>query len=119
MWIETHGIAGHANTASDTQRHVSTGPAEPKPPDSPTGSTRSYPDEKDGLRSCPGMQRTHIHTQRVTNNSRRSANAIVTLDLPVRGAELCIGEPEWLRSQTNVSNAYKSVANDSRRPTNI
>ena len=40
MRVDTHGIAIHANTAGDTQRHVSTGPADTKAPDLPTSANQ-------------------------------------------------------------------------------
>ena len=61
MRIDTHGVAIHANTARNTQRHVSTWPTDPKPQDLPTGCTKPCRDGMDGLESCPDTQTACVH----------------------------------------------------------
>ena len=53
MRVDTHSIAYHANTAGNTKRRVSTGPADAKPLDLPTRGAMSCQDGTDGLESCP------------------------------------------------------------------
>lgn len=71
----------HTNMARDTQQHVSTQTVNPKPPDSPTGATRSCPEKVDGLESCPGTQGMH-HMHGSVNGPRRPAKVLEPLDLP-------------------------------------
>ena len=119
MRVDTHGIAIQANTAGDTQRRVSTGPADMKAPDLPTGSTRLCQDGTDGLESHAGTQTARIHVQDVGNKSNKPENTSITRDLPANGAEPRAGEPNRLRSPTDASDActrMQSDADESRRP---
>ena len=121
MRVDTHGIAVHANTARNTQRRVSTWPTDPKPQDLPTGCTKPCRDGTDGLESCPDTQTAHVHVQDVGYKSNKPANASVKLDLPARGAEPCVGEPNRLECPTDASDVctcVQSDVDDSRRPTN-
>ena len=119
MCIDMHDVAMHTNMAGDTQKRVSTGPADPKPQDLPIRRTKPCQDEADGLESCPGTQTARIHVQDVGNKLNKPENTSVTRDLPVNGAKLCIGVPNKLESPTDASDActrMQSVADDSRRP---
>ena len=106
MRVDTHGIAIHVNTAGDTQKHVSTCTEGTKLPDLLTRSTRPCRDGTDGLESHADMQMARIHVQDIGNKSNESANMSVKLDLPANGAKPCIGEPKWLESPTDMSDAY-------------
>ena len=89
---DIHGIVAHANMAGDTQESISARPANSKPPHSPSGSTRPYPGETDGLENCTGTQRVCIHTHRVGHSSKTPANTLESPDLPVKGAVSCTEE---------------------------
>ena len=120
MWVDTHGVAIHANTARNMQRHVSTWSTDPKPQDLPTGCTKPYQDGTDGLKSCLDMQMARVHVQDVAKKSNEPENTLITADLPANGAELCIGVPNRLKSQTDTLDActcMQSNADGSRRPT--
>jgi len=65
--------------------------------------------------------RVHARTASVVSNSNRPENVSATPDLSARGAELRVGKPEWLESQTDASNACthaQRAVNDSRRSEN-
>ena len=120
MQIDTHGVAMHANTAENTQRHVSTWPTDPQMQDLLARGTKPCRDRTDGLKSCPGTQMARLHVQDVGYKLNKPMDTSVTPDLPANGAEPCIGEPKWLESPTDVSDActrMQSVADDSIRPT--
>ena len=105
MRIDTHGVAIHTNTAGDTQKHVSTGPADPKPQDLPIRCTRPCQDGTDGLESYAGMQTACVHVQDIAAKSNTSANVSVKSGLPVNGTKPCIGVPNRLKSPTDASDA--------------
>ena len=107
---DTYCIATHTNTAGDTQESISACPANSKPPDSP-GSIRPCPGKTDGLESCPGTQRVHIHTHSIQDGSRTPANTLESPDLPVRGAVPCMGEPERPRDETDVLDTQGDMGN--------
>ena len=95
--------ACHANTAGDMQQRVSTRAPDPEPPISPTGSTKSYPDGTDGLESHTNMPNVCGKAHGDASESRRPANVSASPNLPARGAELRVHEPERLESQTDAS----------------
>ena len=120
--VDMHGVAYHANTAGDTQEHVSTCPENPKLPDSPTGSAMRQAGETDGLEAHAGTQRARTHVHHVGNNSNRPAKTSIMLDLPARGAELRKGNLERLQSQSDALNMRartQSVVSNSNTPENV
>ena len=103
MRIDMHGVTYHANTAGNTQQHISTWPADPKPQDLPTGCTRPCRNGMDGLESCLGMQMACVHIQDIADKSNTSENMSIMCDLPANGTKPCIGESKWLESPANAS----------------
>ena len=66
------------------------------------------------------MQMARIHIQDVGNKSNMPENVSVKLDLPARGAEPCVGEPNRLECPMDTSDVctwMQSDVDDSRRPT--
>ena len=115
---DMHGVAEHVNMAGDTEERISAHPANSKPPDSPSGSTKPCPSETDGLESCPCMQRVRIQVHSVGDDSRTPANALESPDLPVRGAVPCMREPERPRDETDVPDMQNDAGN-LKRPANM
>ena len=72
----------------------------------PTGSTKSCPEEADGFKSCPDTQTAGIHIQNIEKNSNRPVNMSVRPDLPVRGAEPQIGRQKRPRNQMGMSDTH-------------
>ena len=77
MCIDMHDVAMHTNMAGDTQKHISTGPADPKLQDLPIRRTKPCQDEADRLESCPGMQTAHIHVQDIGNKLNKPEHTSV------------------------------------------
>ena len=71
--------------------------------DLPTGSKRTYPEEADGLKPCPGMLSVHIHAYDGGTSSRKPGKVSVMPDLSARGAVSHMEEPERPGDQIDVS----------------
>ena len=82
---------------------------------------RTYLPRAQGLAQTERVGSRPMHTHGVANNSNISANMSATSDLPSRGSESRMGEPERLESQTDASDTrtrVQGIANDSRRSGN-
>ena len=119
MWVNTHGIAVHTNTAKHVQKIISTGQQ--------TQNRRLIYWECNAARRRVGRTRDpreHAKLRRQehgdANSSRGAINVLVTPDLPVRSAKPhTMGEPEMPRYKMDALDTcahMKSDADNLKRP---
>ena len=95
------GVSERANMAGDTQGIISTGTAESKPQNLPTGSIRLCSDLPNGLESHANTSNLCGKAHSNANGLRKSAKMSVTSDL-TSGAEPRVGKPERPRDEMDV-----------------
>jgi len=126
---ETDGLGGHADrsngqtdascvqmdaiTTANATQNVSTGPTEPKPPDSPLETAKQHSDEPNGCRSHADGSSACTHAYCVGNDTQTAANAPETVSIPRNESKLPNSPAEAAMQRSNEPDGCRDCADRS------